>query len=60
MTIFGDILGGLVDTSVGADPGTNHCVENLRWCSLHRRGRSASRGQTVHACAGAAEFVGGA
>jgi hypothetical protein len=45
---------------IGADPGANHCVENLRRCSLHRRGRSAARGRTVRACAGAEEFVGGA
>jgi hypothetical protein len=32
---------------VGADPGTNHRVENLWRCSLHRRGRSAARGPTV-------------
>jgi hypothetical protein len=32
---------------VGADPGANHYVENLRRCSLHRRGRSAVRGRTV-------------
>jgi hypothetical protein len=33
---------------VGADPGANHCAENQRQCSLHRRERSAARGQTVH------------
>jgi hypothetical protein len=32
---------------VGADPGTNHCVENLRRCSLYRSGRSAARVRTV-------------
>jgi hypothetical protein len=35
------------DEVVGADSGTNHCVENLRWCSLHRRRRSTARGRTV-------------
>jgi hypothetical protein len=32
----------LVEATVGVDPGTNHCVENLRRCSLHRCGRSAT------------------
>jgi hypothetical protein len=32
---------------VGADPGANHCAENRRRCSLHRRGRSVARGRTV-------------
>jgi hypothetical protein len=35
------------DDSVGADPGANHCVENRRRCSLHRRGRSVARSRTV-------------
>jgi hypothetical protein len=33
---------------VGVDPGANHCVENRRRCSLHKCGRSATRGRTVH------------
>jgi hypothetical protein len=33
---------------VGADPDVNHCIENLRRCSLHMRGRSAARGRMVH------------
>jgi hypothetical protein len=33
--------------AIGADLGTNHCVENLQRCSLHRRGRSAARGRMV-------------
>jgi hypothetical protein len=33
---------------VGADPGANHCIENRRRCSLHKRGWSAARGRTVH------------
>jgi hypothetical protein len=37
----------LADISVGVDAGTNHCIENQRRCSLWRRGRSATRGQTV-------------
>jgi hypothetical protein len=32
---------------VGANSDANYCVENRRWCSLHRRGRSVARGQTV-------------
>jgi hypothetical protein len=32
---------------VGADPGANHCVENWRWCSLHRRRQSVARDRTV-------------
>jgi hypothetical protein len=30
-----------------ADPGANHYDDNRRRCSLHRRGWSATRGQTV-------------
>jgi hypothetical protein len=58
----GRMLGGIsasLEPTVGADPGVNHCVENLRRCYLHRRGRSASchrapylTGRTVRACAG--------
>jgi hypothetical protein len=33
--------------AVGADPGANHCVDNRRRCSLHRRAWSAARGRTV-------------
>jgi hypothetical protein len=35
--------------SVGVDSSAsaNHCVENLRRCSLHSRERSAARGRTV-------------
>jgi hypothetical protein len=43
-----DFPSGVAKKCVGADPGTNHYVENRRRCSLHRRGRSATRGQTVH------------
>jgi hypothetical protein len=32
---------------VGADLGTNHYVENLWRCSLHRRERSVARGRMV-------------
>ena len=42
-----DLPSRVAKKCVGADPGTNHCVENLRRCSLHRRGRSAARGRMV-------------
>jgi hypothetical protein len=38
---------GVAKKCVGADPGNNHCVENLRRCSMYRCGRSAARGRTV-------------
>jgi hypothetical protein len=38
---------GVAKKCVGAELGANHCVENRRWCSLHRRERSAARGRTV-------------
>lgn len=37
----------MIVMDVGADPGTNHYVENMRRCSLYRCGRSAARVQTV-------------
>jgi hypothetical protein len=40
-------LGKTPLAAVGADLGAYHCVENMRRCSLHRRGRSAARGRTV-------------
>jgi hypothetical protein len=43
-----DFPSGVAKKCVGADPGTNHCIENRWRCSLHRRGRSAARGRTVH------------
>jgi hypothetical protein len=42
-----DFPSGFAKLCVGADPDANHCVENRRWCSLHRHGRSAARGWTV-------------
>jgi hypothetical protein len=43
-----DFPSGVTKKCVGADPGANHCVENRRRCSLHRRGWSTARGRTVH------------
>jgi hypothetical protein len=42
-----DVSSGVAKKCVGTDSGTNHCVENRWQCSLHRRGRSTARGQTV-------------
>jgi hypothetical protein len=40
---------GVAKKCVGADPSTNHCDDNRRRCSLHRRGLlSVARGRTVH------------
>jgi hypothetical protein len=38
---------GVTKKCVGTDSGANHCVENQRRCSLHRRGWSTARGRTV-------------
>jgi hypothetical protein len=62
MRIFSPCLkfvaeGSNPEPPVGADPGTNHCVENLRRCFLHRRGRSAARGQTVRDLAQGSGFL---
>jgi hypothetical protein len=42
-----DLPSRVAKKCVGADPGANHCVENRRRCSLHRRGRSAAKDQTI-------------
>jgi hypothetical protein len=38
---------GVAKKCVGADSGANHYNENRRRCSLHRHGRSTTRGRTV-------------
>jgi hypothetical protein len=40
-------LSGVAKKCVGADSGANHCVENWRRCSLHRRGWSVAWGRMV-------------
>jgi hypothetical protein len=47
----------LVEATVGTDPGTNHRIENLRRCSLHRRERSAARGRMVCDLAQGSSFL---
>jgi hypothetical protein len=48
---------GVTRKCVSADPDANHCVENRRRCSLHRCGRSTTRGRMVHDLAQGSGFL---
>jgi hypothetical protein len=42
------VVGFKLKPTVDTFSGANHYNKNRRRCSLHRRGRSAARGRTIH------------